>query len=298
MERHEMDAFLMLAEELHFRRATERLGLAQDRISQTIKKLERRIGAPLFERTSRRVALTAVGLQLREDLLPAREQMESALARAVSAGRGIEGILDIGYSSPMAAEVLIKAADLLQSRHPACEVRIHEIQLTDLYGPLRSGLVDLQVTEGPMAEPDLTAGPVLFRQDRVLLVSRDHPFAGYESVSVEDLADTKLITLSGNMPDYWMAEHYPRRTPAGRTVPVGGTANFWPATLVLVAADKGVTSSCAGAEPYLGRPDIVWIPFRDAPTVDCTFIRARQGDSARTRAFIDTALSVPHGFAR
>ncbi|MFC9640896.1 LysR family transcriptional regulator [Streptomyces mirabilis] len=61
MERHEIEAFLTLADELHFRRTSERLGLAQGRVSQTIKKLERRIGVPLFERTSRRVTLTPAG---------------------------------------------------------------------------------------------------------------------------------------------------------------------------------------------------------------------------------------------
>ncbi|MFC0052296.1 helix-turn-helix domain-containing protein [Streptomyces actinomycinicus] len=53
LERAEVETFLALAEELHFGRVAERLGLTTGRVSQTIKKLERRIGAPLFERTTR-----------------------------------------------------------------------------------------------------------------------------------------------------------------------------------------------------------------------------------------------------
>ena len=58
LERHELDAFLTLAEELHFGRTAERLHISTTRVSQTIAKLERRVGVPLFNRTSRRVELT------------------------------------------------------------------------------------------------------------------------------------------------------------------------------------------------------------------------------------------------
>ncbi|WP_284574037.1 LysR substrate-binding domain-containing protein [Streptomyces sp. 2P-4] len=111
----------------------------------------------------RKVVLTPVGEQLRDDLLPAQRQIQQAVERALSAGRGVSGVLDVGYSGPTAADVLLRAADVFQLRNPHCQVRIHEIQLTDLYGPIRSGQVDVQVTEGPVAEPDLTAGPLLFR---------------------------------------------------------------------------------------------------------------------------------------
>ena len=64
LERHEIEAFLTLAEELHFGRTAERLHVSTARVSQTIRKLERRVGAPLFDRTSRRVELSPAGGQL------------------------------------------------------------------------------------------------------------------------------------------------------------------------------------------------------------------------------------------
>jgi DNA-binding transcriptional LysR family regulator len=71
MELREIEIFLALAEELHFSRTAERLHVSQARISQTIKKLERQVGAPLFDRTSRSVAPTPIGARLRDDLAPA-----------------------------------------------------------------------------------------------------------------------------------------------------------------------------------------------------------------------------------
>ncbi|MFE9392938.1 LysR family transcriptional regulator [Streptomyces sp. NPDC006784] len=58
IERHEVEAFLTLAEELHFGRTAAKLHVSTARVSQTIRKLERRVGIPLFHRTSRHVSLT------------------------------------------------------------------------------------------------------------------------------------------------------------------------------------------------------------------------------------------------
>ncbi|WP_369805080.1 LysR family transcriptional regulator [Pseudonocardia sp. MH-G8] len=64
-QRHEIEVFLTLAEELHFGRTGERLGISQGRVSQTVQRLERRFGLLLFQRTSRRVAITPAGARFR-----------------------------------------------------------------------------------------------------------------------------------------------------------------------------------------------------------------------------------------
>ncbi|GAA3164734.1 LysR family transcriptional regulator [Nonomuraea salmonea] len=71
MELRDIEIFLTLAEELHFGRTAERLHVTPARVSQAVKKQERRIGAALFERSSRAVALTPIGRQLFADLAPA-----------------------------------------------------------------------------------------------------------------------------------------------------------------------------------------------------------------------------------
>ncbi|MER7947543.1 LysR family transcriptional regulator [Streptomyces sp. NPDC096079] len=292
MERHEIEVFLALAEELHFRRTSERLGLAQGRVSQTIKKLERRIGTPLFERTSRRVALTPTGRQLHEDLLPVQQQLLRAVDRAVAMGRGITGELRVGYSSPMIAEILLKAAEVFRDRYPDCVVEIHEVQLSDPFGPIRSGRVDLQVTELPVEEADLTIGPAVLSVPRVLMVPAGHPFARRPSVSLEDLAETTLIAVSGTVPRHWLDFHYPRRTPGGVPVPHGQTATYWTEIMNLVGLGRGVSPASQDAERYHTRPDVVWVPFRDAPPVDYSFMWPTTTENARLRAFVDTVSGI------
>jgi len=165
-EKHELEAFLVLAEELHFGRTAERLRRSQARVSQTIKKLERRIGAPLFERTSRRVALTPLGARLRDDLRPLYEGMDDAVARAVAAARGVDGVLRVGFlgSGALTAAIL----STFRARHPGCQVRMRETHFADPLGPLRSGEVDVLITRLPVDEPDLTVGPVVLSEPRVL----------------------------------------------------------------------------------------------------------------------------------
>ena len=79
MEQREIEIFLTLAEELHFGRTAERLHVSTTRVSQTIRKVERQIGVPLFERTSRRVVLTPIGRDLEEGLRPAFQQTRDVL---------------------------------------------------------------------------------------------------------------------------------------------------------------------------------------------------------------------------
>ncbi|WP_063760774.1 LysR family transcriptional regulator [Streptomyces aureocirculatus] len=291
MERHEMEAFLTLAEELHFRRTSERLGLAQGRVSQTIKKLERRIGARLFERTSRKVALTPVGEKLRDDLLPAYQQVQRALADAAAAARGTRDVLRVGYFSPMAAELVLKAADRLSTRCPDAEVQIQEIHLSDPLGPIRGGQVHLQVTQLPIDEPDLAVGPVLISEERRLLVHHEHPFARAATVTLEDLAATTVISCAAAAPQYWQAYHCPHQTPSGRPVPHVVVGN-WHEALAMVGAGKGVTFASARSEQYHARPDTVWLPFPHLPRFEYATIWPRTGTTPVVQAFLQAIHDI------
>ena len=92
MELRDIEIFLALAEELHFGRTADRLHVSQARVSQSIAKQERQIGAPLFARSSRRVELTAIGIQLRDDLSAGYQRIldgtraAAATARTIAAG--------------------------------------------------------------------------------------------------------------------------------------------------------------------------------------------------------------------
>lgn len=290
MERYEIEAFLTLAEELHFRRTSERLGLAQGRVSQIIKQLEHRIGVPLFERTSRRVTLSPVGRQLRDDLTPAYRQVEAAYDRAVAYAKGVDGVLHVGFSGQWVADLVLEAGELVRKQYPCCSIELYEVPLNDPLSALRAGDLDVQLTEFPVVEPDLTTGPVIFSEPPAVLVSPRHPFARRESVSMEDLASTTLVCIAGNIPPLWTDHIYPRHTPSGRPIPHGPTAPGFPEVQSLVAAGVGVSIASLRAQEYHSRPGIVYVPIADAPPIQYGLIWPTNRRTARVRAFVDAVV--------
>lgn len=286
-ERYELEAFLTLAEELHFGRTAERLGVSTGRISQTVKKLERRVGAPLFARTSRSVRLTPVGRRLYEDALPAYRQLRAALERATEAGRGVHGRLRTGFATPWGGELLTAAADTLIARHPGCEITVREVPLDGGSAPLRDGTLDVQFVAFPVREPDLTTGPVVVTEDRVLLLPAGHPLAGREPLGLEDLAGLAMIAPEGASPRYWRDHHFPRRTPSGAPVGRGPSAATWQEVLSHVGAGRGVATGAALGARYHPRPGIAYVPLRDAPPIEYGLVWPTAADSALLRAFVE-----------
>ncbi|WP_326673847.1 LysR family transcriptional regulator [Streptomyces sp. NBC_01257] len=296
MERYEIETFLTLADELHFARTAERLRVSPGRVSQTIKALERQIGGALFERSSRRVALTAVGRQLRDDLLPAHEQIQRAVANARDACAQVSGVLGIGFTAPWTGELLVHAGDVFASRYPRCAVELSNMTYNDAVAALREKQVDLLIAEPPVEEPDVVVGPVLLSERRALVVSTAHRLAKRETASVEDLALLPLVTAAG-VSQAWRQEFYPCRTPSGRRVVQGPTARGWEGVLSLVGAGKGATVAAARAGTYHARPGIAYVPFVDAGPVEYALMWRDETRSAGLQAVIRTILDcapAPH----
>ncbi|MEU6563098.1 LysR family transcriptional regulator [Nocardia nova] len=291
VERYEIETFLVLADELHFTRTAQRLRISPGRVSQTIKALERRIGGALFERSSRRVALTAVGRELRDELLPAYRQIQRAVANASAAYADISGVLRVGFTTAWSADLILRAAERLRARHPRCVVDLRDVAYGVTVTALRDTDVDLVIAEPPVDEPGIVVGPLVFSERRCLVVPTAHPLAARETVSQEDLATLPLITAAG-VPPAWYDSHFPDRTPAGRTIVHGRAAGGWQEILSLVGAGAGATVAAARAGRYNARPDIAFIPFDDAPPVEYALMWPDSGESAGVRALIRIMLEL------
>jgi DNA-binding transcriptional LysR family regulator len=291
VERRDIEIFLTLADELHFGRTAERLHVSTARVSQTIKKLERRIGAPLFERTSRRVALTPIGRRLDEDLRPAYHQILAGVDRAIAAGRGIDGVLRAGFVGTAVGQFLHQVAAAFHTRHAACQVQVMEARYNDFLALLRADEVDLVLVPVMVAEPDITVGPVLFRESSVLAVSARHPFARRGSVSLEDLARDKVLRAR-SMPDYMDESLVPHRTPGGRPIERGPEFSTVQEMLSLIGAGLGMFPVPAHAARYDARPDIAYIPIDDGLPRERRFIWRTTAETDRIRAFTRAARDV------
>ncbi|WP_190080862.1 LysR family transcriptional regulator [Streptomyces longisporoflavus] len=298
MERDEVECFLLLAEELHFGRTAERMRLSRARVSQLIQRTERRVGAPLFVRTSRRVGLTALGRQLRADLEPHHRAIDAAVERAAATARGIDGVLHVGFGNPLAGEIVLRATEALRVSHPGLAVEICEVPLGDPYGQLRKGEFDVQLTELPVREDDLGGGPELLAEARVLAIAASHPLAVRDSVSLDDLADVPLLPIEGEVPDYWLEHHVPSHTPSGRPIGRGPAVTNMQEALMLVAGGRGAFLAPAHTGTYFARPGVAYVPFADAEPVGYGLVwRAGHGTGA-VQTFARTAREAARDVAR
>lgn len=295
LERHEVDAFLALAEELHFGRTAERLHLSTTRVSQTISKLERRIGVPLFHRTSRRVALTAVGRQLEEEIRPAWNQITAAVERAVDNGRGLTGTLRVAFVGAAGGQLMAGVAELFRGREPGCQVLLHEAQLSEVFPWIRDQVVDLALAPQPVHEPGLVSGPVLLREARMLAVPVGHPFARRESVSLQDLARVRLLRLPESVPDSLQDHYAPSLTPAGHPIEHGPATKTFNEALTLIGAGQGAFIVGAHFQRYYARPDVTYIPFDDASPLEWSMHWPADAATARVRAFGEAAVELVGG---
>jgi DNA-binding transcriptional LysR family regulator len=291
MESSEIEAFLALAEELHFGRTAERLRLSQSRVSRLIASLERRVGGLLFERTSRQVTLTRLGKQLRDRADPAWTELESAFAEARDAARNTGGTLRLGCVVSASGLALSRLAELFGAHHPECELVICDMPATDPYGPLRRGEIDVLVYWLVGEEPDLTAGPVIGYRARALAVGLGHRLAGRKSVSVEDLADEETDGKPPSFPAAIFDALTPPRTPSGRVIRRVDPARGMEEVATIVAQGQIVHLTLVDVSTFL-RPDLRLVPVEDLPPMPLGLIWRTADENARIRALAGVARQI------
>ncbi|MFG3702269.1 LysR substrate-binding domain-containing protein [Micromonospora sp. NPDC047620] len=288
MELRDIEIFLTLAEELHFGRTATRLHVSQARISQSIAKQERRVGAALFERTSRRVTLTPIGARLRDDLVVSYQGILTAIDTATTTARGMHGTLTLGTMGAL-AQAVADVTDLFRARHPHCELRFREVHVADPFTPLRTGEVDVALLWTPVTEPDLTVGPVLRADPIMLMVADDHPLARQGEASMEDLGDYLVARTATPIPRYWEEALVPFHTPTGREVRRGPTVATWQEVLTVVAAGTVVQPVQVEASRYYPWPGITYLPVRDAPTCSWALVWRTAAHTALIAALAQAA---------
>jgi DNA-binding transcriptional LysR family regulator len=288
VELREIRIFLTLAEELHFGRTADGIGVTPSRVSQIIRTLEARLGGDLFARTSRSVKLTPLGEHLRKRLQPAYAAIKDALESAQHEGTSVSGLLRVGFTTTTEGPVLSRLLGQFRARHAACEVTLHETEIFDPYRQLRRGELDVLYNYLPVGEPDLAAGPTLARYDLSLAMARGHRLATRQSVSIEDLAEEEVARVPSSFPtsvhDRLLPPLAPSGRPIRRTQPVRTIAEIvslvaqgrivWPTVARTVGPDRG---------------DIVTVPMRDMPPVVLGLIWRAGHEDARIRALADIA---------
>ena len=290
IEMREIRVFLTLAEELHFGRTAERLGLTQSRVSQSLRALETKLGVQLFQRTSRRVVLTSAGERLLREVAPAYEQLLGTLQRAMPV-QVVEGVLRLGVIAAAAVPSnLLRVIDEFETRHPGCRVNVVELPFRGRLDPIRRGDVDIMVTRLPLTDRDLVIGPVVDQEIRMIAVARDHPLGSHETVSLDDVADHAVFDMSTLIPDEMADAFVPLTTPSGRPIRrLRIPAEDLSELVILIARGRVVHLTVASAAPRFAHSNVTCIPVTDMPLSSTALCWRRQARERRLRAFVEVA---------
>jgi DNA-binding transcriptional LysR family regulator len=291
VELREVEIFLVLAEELHFGRTAERLYLTQPRVSQTIRALETRIGGRLFDRTSRRVVLTELGERLRDELRPAHDQFRRAITIATDLARGVSGELRVCVASyAMAGPRFTDILQEFRKRHPDCRVTVTE-EFPGEFARLRTGTYHLMCHRLPVDEPDVTVGPVLSREDNILLVRVGHPLAERGHATLEDLGDCAVIAR-GRIPRALYDRQFPAVTPSGRAVPRGPEIAMTSDILHRIALGEVVHPTVLSFVRYYHHPEVTHVPLHGPPPMESALVWVTDLENAAIRAFAGVAADL------
>jgi DNA-binding transcriptional LysR family regulator len=192
IERH-LQYFVAVAEESHFQRAAERLGITQSALSRRIQILEAELGVPLFERLPRGVRLTQAGEIFYQDVRIIERQLDQAKLRAQRVNRGTLGRLNIAINpSGVSNPIVIDTVRIFRSRYPDVETKIDFMYSEAQIPALRNGSLDLGMMYQFTQEPGLNYASV-DRDRLVLALPQSSPLAGKERLRLADLNGMPFI---------------------------------------------------------------------------------------------------------
>jgi len=291
VELRELRIFLALADELHFGRTAERLGISQPGVSEAVRVLESRLGVKVFDRTSRRVRLTPAGEELKRNLVPALAALDEALAETSSLSRAVRGLLRVGFVLTTEGPALSRLTAAFHARYPRCEVRLQEVETFDAYRALRRGDIDVLCNWLAVDEPDLTAGTAFAYFPRALAVAPAHRLAAKPAVSVEDMASEEVALLPPTTPSAVYDLLIPPRTPSGREIRRTQPVQTINEILSLVAQGR-IVHPTSSAVPIFDRNDVVLVPISDLPPLPLGLVWRTSRENPRIRALDQTARSM------
>jgi DNA-binding transcriptional LysR family regulator len=285
MELRHLEHFVAVAEEQNFTRAARRLHLVQSALSVSIRSLERELGAPLFERTTREVRLTDAGRVLLPEARRTLDAAASAQAAVLDAHAGLRGTLRLGM---MQVIRLVDFGALIARFHrdrPLVDIQPRAAPggSATLIGDVRRGVLDAAfVAVSGQDQPGLAA-MTLASEPVMLACLPDHPLARRAAVSVSELADQPFVDFTLGWGTRTVADQLFARAGIERSIGIEVPDATIHAALVRAGLGLAILP-----ESMIAAAGLTAVPLRQAVTFNVTFVvPSNRPLSPVTRAFAD-----------
>jgi DNA-binding transcriptional LysR family regulator len=286
-----LQAFVVVAEELHFTRAAERLGVAQPVMSQRIRRLEAECGQTLVDRTTRKVKLTPAGsaaLPHARQVVDAARLMERAIEHG---GTPVLGSVTLGYAGASSRPWLPGIARAVRRHAPGVDLRLQSMVYAGSAPSLvAAGDLDLAFSRRPLTYPGLVDR--VFKYERVLVgVPTDHRLAEQDEIVLKDLAQDPWVMFPAQQGSTVRDMGLRLAHQAGFTPRIVQEAPDSYTILGLVAAGVGVTTTVSSVE-HVATPGLKLVPLAGPARYLTATILHRRKPSQATQAVMDVLTGL------
>jgi DNA-binding transcriptional LysR family regulator len=276
--------FSAVAEELHFGRAAERLHIAQPSLSQQIRKLERAIGAELFDRSARSISLTPAGSALFEHTHRIFAEVDSAVTASRDAAKGTIGRLSVGFVEAAAISIVPAATRKFGISHPRVTLELRELAVPAQVEQLARGTLDIGFLRTGHGSDDLVVERTI-EERFVAALPSNHPLAGRRKIAPSKVVDEPLVMVDRRVLPGLYDETIALIRDHGGHLNISQQATSILAILGLVSAGLGIALLPASVEG-LAFTEVSYVPLDPSPNTTILAVRHRDNDSPQIAPFL------------
>ncbi len=273
-----MRHFVAVAEELHFRRAAERLGMSQPPLSLSIKSLEQDLEVDLFERRRQRVFLTVAGRHLLGRARQILADVETTRRELRMAAVGDGGDLHVGFTASSGLmPFLHRALFRFREQAPRVRLKLREMPSFDQIEALQQRDLDLGIVRKPDGLRGREIGfRLLCRDTLVVAVHEGHPVAAFRAVRMRRLRDEEFISYPRSSSATLYQDNLRALAATGKFVPNIVQEASDSATIIgMVAAGLGVAIVPAALH-RIAMEQVRFIPIQDASARSALHLACRE----------------------
>ena len=193
MDIRQLECFVAVADELHFRKASERLGLSQSALSERISALEHELGARLLFRTTRQVSLTQAGSEFVQDAKKILTDIEKSISNVRHTAESDLHNIRVSGVDEAISMLLPRALLLFKRTDPKVHVQVLEISSSEQHSQeLISHRTDVAFVRNSFDDEFITS-ELLHRQPIVVVLAKTNPLSTYASLSADDIAEQPIV---------------------------------------------------------------------------------------------------------
>lgn len=292
LDARQLACFVAVAEELHFARASDRLGVAQSAVSAKIQRLEAQLKVRLLDRGKRKpVTLTDAGQLFYAEAVATLRHLERAEQVGLLASKGLSGVVRLGYvASAVTSGLLSRSLKAFRVSHPQVRMDVIAMETPRQLEALGSGEIDAGLGRPRRLYPSGVQGSIVHGERLLVALPDQHPLARKRSVRAVDLRGQVFVTPQFNETEGFVETLTRLGEAGGFSVDSEFRVNDFITAVSLAAADYGVVVAPESIQLF-AQPGVTFRRISDFPEqVHLALVRRQREPSRAVSAFVQCAL--------